>query len=120
MNCHPVSNDVAHVKANWAIPLPVAFLVFEKRHFALAAKVLRFRPRLMFSQSRGGPKVSPYISSVRAPTLAASNSPLSGEAGCQLMRPVSVVRPQNDSGSPAPRPCTVARTSRPRATDDAT
>src|SRR6266568_1321073 len=51
------------------------------------------RPRLVFSQSRGGRKVSPSISSVRAPTIAASNSPLIGEAGCLLKRPVSVFRP---------------------------
>src|SRR5437667_2124074 len=72
------------------------------------------RPRLGFSQSRGGRKVSPSISSVRAPTIAASNSPLIGEAGCLLKRSVSVFRPPNDSGSPAQRPCTVARNSSSR------
>lgn len=39
-----------------------------------------------------------------------------GEAGCLLKRSVSVVPPQNDSGSPALRPCRVARTSSLRAT----
>ena len=74
----------------------------------------------MFSQSCGGRRVSPPISSVRAPTIVASNSPLVGEAGCPLKASVSVLRPQNDSGSPAQRPCTVARTSSPRATSGTT
>src|SRR5439155_9039717 len=89
-------------------------------HFALGGRFCVFDQRLVLSQSRGGRKVSPSISSVRAPTIAASNSPLIGEAGCLLKPSVSVYRPQNDSGSPAPRPCTVARNSSSRATSDTT
>src|SRR5207237_4100517 len=46
---------------------PGASQVFEKRHFALAAKVLRFDQGLVLSQSRGGRKVSPSRDSARKP-----------------------------------------------------
>src|SRR6266566_3641946 len=100
----------------WATPLPrreeriLTFLSPESLGLRLPL-LFACRPRLVFSQSRGGHKVSPSISSVRAPSIAASNSPLIGEAGCPLKRSVSVFPPQNGSGSPAQRPCTVARNS---------
>ena len=46
----------------------------------------------VFSQSRGGRKVSPSISSGTAPIIAVSNSPLPGEAGCLLKRSASAFR----------------------------
>src|SRR5207245_10357030 len=75
---------------------------------------------LVLSQSCGGRKVSPPISSVLTPTIAASNSPLVRGGRLPTQAVGSCLPPQNDSGLPAPRPCIVARTSSPRATSGTT
>ena len=67
-----------------------------RKGFCVATKI-RIR---VLSILRWRRKVSPLISSVLAPKIAASNSPHFGEAGC-LFKVSVPSRPRNDSGSPA-------------------
>jgi hypothetical protein len=87
----------------------------EQRHFALAEKLLTSRLRLVFL-SRGGRRVPPPISSVLSCNHDSFIRTPRSSGRLPTKHSVSVFPPQNDSGSPAQRPCTVTRTSSLRAT----
>jgi hypothetical protein len=91
----------------------------EQRHFALAEKLLTSRLRLVFL-SRGGRRVPPPISSVLSCNHDSFIRTPRSSGRLPTKHSVSVFPPQNDSGSPAQRPCTVTRTSSLRATSDTT
>ena len=91
----------------------------EQRHFALAEKLLTSRLKLVFL-SRGGRRVPPPISSVLSCNHDSFIRTPRSSGRLPTKHSVSVFPPQNDSGSPAQRPCTVTRTSSLRATSDTT
>src|SRR5271165_765965 len=92
----------------------------KSRAISLWWKRFDVQTKAVLLESRGGRRVPPAISSVRAPMICASNSPLF-RGGRLPTQPVgSVLPPQDDSGSPARPPCTVARTSSLRATSGTT
>jgi len=101
-DCHPVSNDAGACQGFLFDTQPWTHWVLTQRHFALVEKVLTSQTKVVtLCNLAVGPQVPPSISSVLAPMILSSNSPLLGEAGCPLKRSVSLARPQNDSGSPA-------------------
>ena len=70
--CHPVPNDGVRVNEFWATLLRGRP---KERHFALAGKVLTSPTKARALKSRGGRRVPPSNSSVRASMIPASNSP---------------------------------------------
>ena len=91
------------------------------RHFALAGKILTFLTKArVLSIGRWTQGRTPHLFGTGSQNCCFELPAHFGEAGCPLNASVSVLPPQNDSGSPAPRPCTVARTSSPRATSGTT
>ena len=98
----PISNDAGACQGFLFDTPPWTHWVLTQRHFALVEKVLTSQTKVVtLCNLAVGPQVPPSISSVLAPMILSSNSPLLREAGCPLKRSVSLARPQNDSGSPA-------------------
>ena len=115
--CHPVSNDVVRCQADSG---DTRAATRNRAPFRSRGKVLTLPTKARALKSGSGRKVSLSISSVLAPMIPVSNSPPHAGRPAAHSSDRSNLRPQNDSGSPAPRPYTVARRSSLRATSGTT